>query len=662
MTASRKSLWYLSRDSLLLDRLRPLVASAFDLHAYDHAADFMRAQNHQTLNLCLIDVRLGDEGPDPGELVDELKGHVLILLGPQGSPHLRGLESRNYYALLDVNVEPAKLLHTLHQGQEHLELREENLRLRSRLTLPHAPSRQEDPRTPPSLFTPQDCIRFFRQTATFDQLAETLTHHLCTQMKLSRAGLYLREREEQTYTLKSGHMLLPGIRQEAYPAEAPLVRWLERHAHLVSRTDLSSLVSPEDERMLGKALDQWGAELLIPLRAQNGLMGWVFTGRPFSGHPFLPSDTAALIEVVDLTAAALESARLLRDTKASFQHTHSVLQELHIGILQASPAGQVLWASPAAQEHLDLQKGPLPDQLSPDMIRLIQEAAKDDTGTPARFAWRDVPTGRDFSLQARRIHPSAPDSPVMVTIEDRSQETRLHSEKQDREAQLFWEQMSDGLSHEVRNPLVTLKTFTQLLPEKIDDPAFRTVFQQQVEKEIGKLQNLVEQVQSFARPEGLNYRSLDVRSLLESTVSDFRKEMADVTGAPDLQMSIQPELPELEGDPEQLRTALHYLLQNAWEAVQGSQGHITLGAEYAAPHILVKVRDDGAGCPPEKLDTLFSPFTTSKAQGLGLGLPIARRIARDHGGDLSLLSTPRGTHVSLTLPTSHTYHETPADR
>ncbi|GEM_PF-5666937 len=652
MTPTRIPLWVLSRDPVLLDRLTPLLASAFELTLYEHEAEFRNALSHQQLCLCLIDLRLGDEGPLPHELVEELRQHVLTLLGPKGSLHLRELEQRQFYALLDTQVDPVSLLHTLQQAQVFLNLREENQRLRSRLHFSPPNPVNPDGQPPSPLFSPEECIRFFHEAEKPEQLADSLIHHLCSRMKLSRAGLYLRDQDTGAFRLHAGHMLLPGSRRDPFAQDDPFIRWLERNACVVSRADLHAERTTEEEAILGRALDQWGAELLVPLRGREGLMGWVFTGRLFSGHRFRPGDLSTVMEAVDLMAAALERASEQSRTQTAYQKSCDLLQELHIGLLHASVTGSVLWASDTARQHLNLTHAATPLRLNPELTRLIQEAAKDEDGSPSRFTWRHPQTGRDFSLQARRIHASEHQPSVLVTLEDRSAERQQLEGRRDREEQRLWEQMSDGLSHEVRNPLVTIKTFTQLLPERIDDPRFRTVFERQVEQEIDKLQGLVEQVQSFARQEDLHLETVDVRSLLTSIAGEFRSQLSTVTGAPDFQLSLQPELPALTADAKRIRTALLHLLENAWEAVQGSQGSILFAAHEADGALHIDIQDNGNGCPPDKLDVLFSPFLTTKAQGMGLGLPIARRIAREHGGDVSLISTPRGTHATLTIPNS----------
>ena len=121
--------------------------------------------------------------------------------------------------------------------------------------------------------------------------------------------------------------------------------------------------------------------------------------------------------------------------------------------------------------------------------------------------------------------------------------------------------------------------------------------------------------------------------------------------------SFEPDLPLIEGDIKARTECFASLITNALEATydQGDP-RIDISAKQrkgkGVDAILITITDNGSGIPAEFRDKVFSPFSTSTPRGMGLGLPIAKRIAIDHNGNIDIETAPRGTQVVVTLPVS----------
>jgi len=129
---------------------------------------------------------------------------------------------------------------------------------------------------------------------------------------------------------------------------------------------------------------------------------------------------------------------------------------------------------------------------------------------------------------------------------------------------------------------------------------------------------------------------------------------------------VSPGLPSVRADPDALAEGIAHVLVNAYEAVAGrSSPHIRLHVRCTGTEggraLVFAVSDNGPGIPDDIRDKLFSPFCTTKPGGLGLGLPLARRAAVDHGGRVDIDSSPQGTTLTISLPLEdHPSHvETP---
>jgi nitrogen-specific signal transduction histidine kinase len=213
------------------------------------------------------------------------------------------------------------------------------------------------------------------------------------------------------------------------------------------------------------------------------------------------------------------------------------------------------------------------------------------------------------------------------------------------------------MSHEIRNPLVAIKTFAQLLPERFEDPDFRQEFTEIVVKEIDRLDGIITQINNFAHPPELEFKAIDVRAPVKKALEIARSRF-EANGDLAVESSLPNNLPKVFGDETALAEAFAHLVANAAEALSGqAKPRITLSAKPVgegkrASAVVVTVHDNGKGISPELKEKIFSPFCTTKARGMGLGLPIVKRIVFDHNGRVDIDSSSHGTLVSVMLPTT----------
>ena len=241
-----------------------------------------------------------------------------------------------------------------------------------------------------------------------------------------------------------------------------------------------------------------------------------------------------------------------------------------------------------------------------------------------------------------------------MTIEDRTQENAMQDKQDHLERGLFWNQLAASISHEVRNPLVTIKTFAQLLPERYQDPEFRSEFSELVDLDINRLSAMIDQLNDFANPGDISLVKIDALKALKYARAQFEKTPPSKP-LPKIIEDIESIIPEVLADLDALSKSIEMLLQNAAEALEGKPGtiHLSLNkgvdVEYGET-VEIGISDDGPGILDELRDHVFSPFCSHKPRGLGLGLPIAQRTMADHNGKIDLQSSPRGTRVRLILP------------
>jgi signal transduction histidine kinase len=198
--------------------------------------------------------------------------------------------------------------------------------------------------------------------------------------------------------------------------------------------------------------------------------------------------------------------------------------------------------------------------------------------------------------------------------------------------------LAAGVAHEIRNPLVSVRTFVQLLPERLDDEEFRTAFRDLALGEIERICSLINDLLAFARAAPAQREPTDLNEVTSQIVRllDAEARKCDVM----LTCRPSPGLPLVLVDEAQVKQVLLNVLLNAIEA-SGAHGTVavTTGADVDAGCVLVTVADSGPGIPPAELERIFEPFFTTKDTGSGLGLFIAKQIMTRHGGDI--LAQPR---------------------
>ena len=224
--------------------------------------------------------------------------------------------------------------------------------------------------------------------------------------------------------------------------------------------------------------------------------------------------------------------------------------------------------------------------------------------------------------------------------------------------------LASGLAHEIRNPLNSLSLNMQLLEEELHgaaaDPS-RSRLLNMTRDEIGRLERLVTDFLSYARPPALEPDDVSAGALLERC-RDLLQVEAGERGAR-IAIDDASDGARVRVDPAQLGQLFINLVQNGLAAAHeaGRPARIELRAVRRAGRVVFEVSDNGTGVPAEERERIFDLFYSSRRGGTGLGLAIVKRIARAHEADLEVESTPgESTTVRLVLPAERSVHAAPA--
>jgi two-component system nitrogen regulation sensor histidine kinase GlnL len=330
------------------------------------------------------------------------------------------------------------------------------------------------------------------------------------------------------------------------------------------------------------------------------------------------------------------------------------------GVLVINYRGEILSSTPEAERLLALPAGkanstPLSLSLLPPALQnIIHEVlARKKAITIGELAVAPgVPLARKFHVNILPLPAAAAaEFTVVVTLTDITGFARMQQsvERLDRLATIGT--LSAGMAHEIKNALVAVKTFVDLLLEKNKNDEFAEL----VGREMNRVNTIVRQLLKFGGTHRRTHATVRLHDVLEHSLRMVQHQLDGKLIS--LNRAFKATSDTVHGDNHQLEQVFVNLFLNAVDAT-GTNGSLTVETEFVSaptqpgrPHVRVTVADTGAGISPEHLAQMFEPFFTTKHNGTGLGLPISRRIVQEHCGLITVESQPnKGTTFSIILP------------
>ena len=215
-----------------------------------------------------------------------------------------------------------------------------------------------------------------------------------------------------------------------------------------------------------------------------------------------------------------------------------------------------------------------------------------------------------------------------------------------------WGEVARRLAHEIKNPLTPIQLSAERLQAKLanklepQDAATLNRATETIINQVAAMKGMVDDFAEYARTPAPNLQTLDLNALVGEVLGLYEHSGALV------KPGLMADLPQVTGDPTQLRQVIHNLLQNAQDALAGSIGpRIEVETGRAGNFACLRISDNGCGFPEAIMPRVFEPYVTTKPRGTGLGLAIVKKIIDEHNGAVSVENLPgRGASVSITLP------------
>src|SRR5881398_1122828 len=431
--------------------------------------------------------------------------------------------------------------------------------------------------------------------------------------------------------------------------------------------------TPQLQRVM-RQLDSLQIALAMGIFARDHLAGVLLLGARKSGRIYGATEQGALQVLCGQLAVAIENAELFTEVQNAKIYNETLLENLTSGVIAAgtdervtvfnNEAGQITGLN--AQEIVDLAALPL--ELAEPLITTLRTGESQENREIAlRVGTGDVIIRASTSIfhgQDRQVLGAL----MVLTNITAIKRLELQIRRSDRLASLGT--LSAGMAHEIKNPLVSLKTFAQLLPERYQDSDFRDTFSNLIGHEIDRIDSLVNQLLRFARPAKPILKPLHVHEILEKalTLVGHRLYQKDIK----LNHSWCADVDTIHGDADQLEQVFLNFFLNAMDAMK-THGELSVkteirsdeqwvsglgpsngesnGHKQAREALIITIRDSGEGIRAEDIPHVFDPFFTTKDYGTGLGLSVVHGIIQEHGGQIEVESElQKGTSFHILLP------------
>ncbi len=482
---------------------------------------------------------------------------------------------------------------------------------------------------------------------------------------INRACLLLYNEETEQIVIKAvvglDHEGLNGYRMVPWTG---LIAWLRKRDQILNLDDPDAETRSEEMLAIKKELELLRARICVPLKEKGRLTGVLVLGKRVTGRRLSNTELEFLYLLSQQIATIIENAKRQRAVFVQKERFEEILQSVTSGLLATDAEGRVTVFNKAAEQMLGLKAPQMIGQNVQRVGSVFADIVFRTLREEKSFCRHEVvdPATKSLMGLSSSLLTDASGKPIgaVILFTDLSTVKRRAGSETDE----TWQRCALCMAQEIKNPLVAIRTFTQLFPESYADEKFRNEFSEIALNEIDKLDGVVNRLLRFSEPLEVQAEPGDIHALLEQEVS----QLAD--SAKKQNVVVKKDFDTSNGglpfDRNLLSEALTQVFQNALEAMPqgGTLTIATRKGRYPDPQLAgksngvppgpvteISIADTGVGIPAEEMPNLFKPFHTSKVKGMGLGLSISRRIIASHKGDIMISSEPnKGTVVKIVLP------------
>jgi nitrogen-specific signal transduction histidine kinase len=493
----------------------------------------------------------------------------------------------------------------------------------------------------------------------------------------SRLSILVRNRTTRAFEVRAYRGLRPQVAESLrLRADEGLPRWLMTEARIIHRAEVESHLRIPTYLEVHREMQALRSVASIPLIAAGALVGILNLGERVTGLPYNDDELEILFSLAGQAAIGIQDINLYQELQYQKIFIENILTYMSSGVISISTDERIRIFNHRAAEILEK---PLVEVLREDLRRipsplgdLLYETLhyavtyhKHEIVLAAGTRPLEVSTYQIFDEQ-QRVSGS-----VMV-FEDLTAQKQLDEERRRADRLDFLNRVVGHVAHEIKNPLVSIKTFAELIDDQYDDPAFRRRFADIVKRDVQALDNITEKLIDFSRKVTYRFEYADINTPIKNAIlflisnaqysMKYDSEYHNTTQLFKLDSSktdvtYNEDLPLVKFDHDQIEKAFIYILLYLMSNMK-STGKIVISSnidrsEHHSSSIRITIIGVSCRLSNTELDQLFDPFSNEESNLIDVGPCIAQKIIEEHDGHLHVQQEKNGhTTFVISLPIS----------
>jgi len=423
----------------------------------------------------------------------------------------------------------------------------------------------------------------------------------------------------------------------------------------------------------------------IPVFQEKELFGIILLGKKVNKKAFSQEDVQMFLAFSGQLAMGAKNACLYSELKEAKVYRENILQSLKNGVIVVDDNDEVTFINNEAKRILGLRETSTTEiilnHFGNDTYRALRHMLNSDTEylnieILIKRGNKTIPCGM---IASKLKTEDGQKLGALMILTDLTELKLLQTEKQHADRLAYIGTLAANIAHEVKNPLVAINTYFQLLPQKKDDLEFQGDFQKIALKEISRINRIIEDLLDLAKPAEPLMQPIDPRNAILDIIN-FLRDTAIEKGI-EITTVLEEKRCAIIASEDKIKQVILNILQNSLDALPRN-GSIKVSTSFmndlsefrrmaklnpnsaffsfASPfsrdpsdtlYFVMKISDNGEGIPAGKISHIFEPFFTNKDKGTGLGLAMVYRIIQDHEGAIYVESKEgEGTVFFICLP------------
>ena len=490
----------------------------------------------------------------------------------------------------------------------------------------------------------------------------------------SRSAILLSEDEHRQYRVRASRGLAPLVVESvSLPADSGLPLWLMSEGRLIQIEEAQAKSTEAAAREIAREMAVLQAVVAIPLASHGQLVGILTLGQRITGGAYGRRETETLFNLASHLATAIRDIGVHHQLQYQKEFNERILQRMSSGVVTIGPEQRVVIMNRRAEEILGMSARDvlnrdlrvLPSPLG-DLLFETLSRGHSVTRSEIQLALRSLPL--EVSTYPVMGEGTAPLGAVVV-FEDLTAQRQLAMERRAADQLQLLTRVVARIADEIKNPLVSINAFMELLQERYDDVSFRYHFTSVVGRDVRRLVQMFDKLAALVNEGDYKRDVVDIRGAIEECLIEMGvAEMPALPSDAHLLSFTDDSTQKLvtvnfsheggpflvKGDRGMLKKAIAYLIWYLLRKTPGQEAKIALGVSAMTPTepLRITVASRTAEVRPDELLRIFDPIQVVQENLIDVGPCVSQRILEAQGGHLDIKQGRAEVAFTATLPTT----------